>query len=274
MQNVQSNPITVKRSGVVLKGFKDAASQFGFFVAGISLLLVGWWIVGQNIKDLPTPIDVFQALKTLLSDPYYERGPNDRGILNLLLSSLSRVAGGFLLGALVAIPLGVLMGSVPFAKRLIDPIVQLLRPVSPLAWFPIGLTVFQSAEPATVFIIFITALWPTVINTAFGVANLPKDFKNVARVFKFTPGQYITKVLIPFALPHIITGLRISFGIAWMVIVAAEMLSGKSGIGFYVWDAWNALNLSNVISAIFIIGFTGLLFDRFFGFLERKVKYE
>lgn len=274
MQNVQSNPITVKRSGVVLKGFKDAASQFGFFVAGISLLLVGWWIVGQNIKDLPTPLDVFQALKTLLSDPYYERGPNDRGILNLLLSSLTRVAGGFLLGALVAIPLGVLMGSVPFAKKLIDPIVQLLRPVSPLAWFPIGLTVFQSAEPATVFIIFITALWPTVINTAFGVANLPRDFKNVARVFKFTPGQYITKVLIPFALPHIITGLRISFGIAWMVIVAAEMLSGKSGIGFYVWDAWNALNLSNVISAIFIIGFTGLLFDRFFGFLERKVKYE
>ena len=129
MHNVQSNPITVKRSGVVLRGFKDAASQFGFFVAGISLLLLGWWIVGQNIKDLPTPLDVFQALKTMLSDPYYERGPNDRGILNLLLSSLSRVAGGFLLGALVAIPLGVLMGSVPFAKKLIDPIVQLLRDI-------------------------------------------------------------------------------------------------------------------------------------------------
>ena len=201
MQNVQSNPITVKRSGVVLKGFKDAASQFGFFVAGISLLLLGWWIVGQNIKDLPTPLDVFNALRTMLSDPYYERGPNDRGILNLLLSSLSRVAGGFLLGALVAIPLGVLMGSVPFAKKLIDPIVQLLRPVSPLAWFPIGLTVFQSAEPATVFIIFITALWPTVINTAFGVANLPKDFKNVARVFKFTPVSTSPRCSFPLPCP-------------------------------------------------------------------------
>lgn len=274
MQNVQYKATASRSTGVVLKGFKNAASQLGFFVAGISLLLLGWWIVGQNIKDLPTPLDVFGALKTMFAEPYYERGPNDRGILNLLLSSLSRVASGFALGALIAIPLGVLMGSIPFAKKLIDPIVQLLRPVSPLAWFPIGLTVFQSAEPATVFIIFITALWPTVINTAFGVSNLPKDFKNVARVFKFTPAQYISKVLIPFALPHILTGLRISFGIAWMVIVAAEMLSGKSGIGFFVWDAWNALSLPNVIAAIFIIGVTGLLFDRFFGFLERMVKYE
>ncbi|GGJ37459.1 nitrate ABC transporter permease [Deinococcus roseus] len=274
MQNVQYKATPIKTSKPLLKGFKNALGQFGFFVAGMSLLLMFWWIVGQNIKDLPTPLDVFNALRTLFSDPYYERGPNDRGILNLLLSSLSRVAGGFLLGALVAIPLGVLMGSIPFAKKLIDPIVQLLRPVSPLAWFPIGLTVFQSAEPATVFIIFITALWPTVINTAFGVNTLPKDFKNVARVFKFTPGQYIAKVLIPFALPHILTGLRISFGIAWMVIVAAEMLSGKSGIGFFVWDAWNALSLPNVIAAIFVIGFTGLLFDKLFGLLERMVKYE
>ncbi len=251
----------------------SGAIQMAYFLAGIGLLIAGYMLTAVFVKDLPSLAQIGETMKTLWSNPYYENSPSDRGIINLIISSLVRVGSGFILGAAIAIPLGVLIGSVPVLKKIIDPVVQLLRPVSPLAWFPIGLTVFKSAEPATVFIILITALWPTVINTAFGVGTLPKDFKNVARVFRFTPAQYVFKVLFPFALPHIITGLRISFGIAWMVIVAAEMLSGKSGIGFYVWDAWNALDLSKVICAILIIGVTGLLFDRFFGFLERKVSY-
>lgn len=245
----------------------------GSFLLGLLLLTAVYMLLSALRSDLPKLGEIGTALATLLREPWYNRGPNDQGILNLLLSSLKRVFSGFALGALVAIPLGVVMGSVPGVRRALDPVVQLLRPVSPLAWFPIGLVLFKSAEPATVFIIFITALWPTVINTAFGVSGVPQDFKNVARVFQFTPAQYIFRVLMPYALPHIVTGLRISFGIAWMVIVAAEMLSGKSGIGFFVWDAWNALNLPNVVSAILIIGVTGFLFDRLFNVLEKKVSY-
>ena len=245
----------------------------GFFVLGLGLLALVYAGAAALRPDLPGLGVIATTLADLLRDPWYNRGPNDQGILNLLMSSLTRVFSGFALGALVAIPLGVVMGSIPGIRRVLDPVVQLLRPVSPLAWFPIGLTLFKSAEPATVFIIFITALWPTVINTAFGVSGVPQDFKNVARVFRFTPGQYVFRVLMPYALPHIVTGLRISFGIAWMVIVAAEMLSGKSGIGFYVWDAWNALNLANVVCAILIIGVTGFLFDRLFNLLEKKVSY-
>ena len=256
------------------RGDQRAPRQgLGFFVLGLALLALVYAGAAALRPDLPSLGVIATTLVGLLRDPWYNRGPNDQGILNLLMSSLTRVFSGFALGALVAIPLGVVMGSIPGIRKVLDPVVQLLRPVSPLAWFPIGLTLFKSAEPATVFIIFITALWPTVINTAFGVSGVPQDFKNVARVFRFTPGQYVFRVLMPYALPHIVTGLRISFGIAWMVIVAAEMLSGKSGIGFYVWDAWNALNLANVVCAILIIGVTGFLFDRLFNLLEKKVSY-
>lgn len=252
---------------------KVPLQSLGFFLLGLGLLTLVYVLLSALRSDLPKLAEIGSALGALLKDPWYNRGPNDQGILNLLYSSLKRVFSGFALGALVAIPLGVVMGSLPGVRRALDPVVQLLRPVSPLAWFPIGLVLFKSAEPATVFIIFITALWPTVINTAFGVSGVPQDFKNVARVFQFTPAQYVLRVLMPYALPHIVTGLRISFGIAWMVIVAAEMLSGKSGIGFFVWDAWNALNLPNVVSAILIIGVTGFLFDRLFNLLEKKVSY-
>jgi nitrate/nitrite transport system permease protein len=253
--------------------FKAPLIRLGYFLIGLAILALIWTVLAAVRSDLPNLATVGGSLAELFRHPWYVNGPNDKGILNLLLSSLTRVFAGFALGALIAIPLGILMGSVPVLRRICDPIVQLLRPVSPLAWFPIGLTLFQSAEPATVFIITITALWPTVINTAFGVSNVPQDFKNVARVFQFSPTQYVTRVLWPYALPHIVTGLRVSFGIAWMVIVAAEMLSGKSGIGFFVWDAWNALNLPHVVSAILVIGVTGLLFDQLFSWLERKVSY-
>jgi nitrate/nitrite transport system permease protein len=237
--------------------------------------LVGFWYFISRITEggLPTPAATFQVFWELVKDPFYDYGPNDKGIGLQLGSSLSRVFLGFLLGSLFAIPVGLLMGANTFCRKVFYPIVQILKPVSPLAWFPIGLVAFESASLATIFIIFITSLWPTLINTAFGVASIPDDHKNVAKAFGFSRWKYLTKVLLPFSLPHIITGLRLSIGVAWLVIVAGEMLSGGMGIGFFVWDSWNALSLEKVISAILIIGLVGLLLDRGFSYLEKKVTY-
>ncbi len=244
-----------------------------YFLLSLALLVLVWTMLTALRRDLPSPAVIGASLAELFARPWYDDGPNDQGILNLLLSSLTRVFSGFAIGAVIAVPVGILMGSVPVFRRILDPVVQLMRPVSPLAWFPIGLTLMSKAEPATVFIIAITALWPTIINTSFGVSGLPADYRNVARVFNFSPAQYVTRVLLPYALPHIVTGMRISFGIAWMVIVAAEMLSGKSGIGFYAWDAWNAGNLAHVVCAILIIGVTGFLFDQLFNAVQKKVSH-
>jgi len=210
----------------------------------------------------------------LLRDPFYDYGPNDKGIGLQLMSSIGRVLLGFSIGSIVAIPVGILMGASAVYKKLFYPIVQLLKPVSPLAWFPIGLVVFKDTAMATIFIIFITSLWSTLINTAFGVGSIPQDHKNVAKAFGFSRMRYLTKILIPYSLPHIITGLRLSIGVAWLVIVAGEMLSGGTGIGFFVWDSWNALSLEKVISAIIIIGVIGLLFDKLFTIIENKVSYK
>lgn len=237
--------------------------------------LVAFWYVISLITDggLPTPWATFQVFWELVKDPFYDFGPNDKGIALQLWSSIMRVFSGFTLGALVAIPAGLLMGASSFCKKVFYPLVQILKPVSPLAWFPIGLVAFESASKATIFIIFITSLWPTLINTAFGVASIPDDHKNVAKAFGFSKWKYLTKVLIPYSLPHIITGLRLSIGVAWLVIVAGEMLSGGIGIGFFVWDSWNALSLEKVISAILIIGIVGLILDRLFSFVEKRVSY-
>ena len=210
----------------------------------------------------------------MLSDPFYDYGPNDKGIGLQLFNSIKTVLFGFLLGSLIAIPIGILMGASNTCKQIFYPIVQLLKPVSPLAWFPIGLVVFKDTGMATIFIVFITSLWSTLINTSFGVASIPQDHKNVAKAFGFSKMRYLTKILIPYSLPHIITGLRLSISVAWLVIVAGEMLSGGAGIGFFVWDSWNALSLEKVISAIIIIGIVGLLFDKLFTFIESKVAYK
>jgi nitrate/nitrite transport system permease protein len=244
-------------------------------VAGLAALVAVWSVCALLVgRDLPTPLAAAQVLAQLLADPLYDRGPNDKGILIQLGSSLGRVFAGFALGSLVAIPVGLLMGSSPRMMRIVNPVVQILRPVSPLAWFPIGLAVMKAAGAATIFVIFVTALWPTVINTAFGVASVPQDYRNVARVFRFSRWRYLRVVLVPFALPYIVTGLRLSLGVAWMVIVAAEMLSGGIGIGFFVWDSWNALSLERVISAIVVIGLTGLLLDRLFDVVAKRVAYD
>jgi len=259
---------------MLLQRMLTIAKGLGYNLLGFAFLVGIWYLVSLITKgELPAPLATFTVMWELLKDPLYDYGPNDKGIGLQLGSSLIRVFYGFTLGALVAIPAGILMGASSFCKKMFYPIVQLLKPVSPLAWFPIGLVAFQSASSATVFIIFITSLWPTLINTSFGVASLPDDHKNVAKAFGFSKWKYLTKVLLPYSLPHIITGLRLSIGVAWLVIVAGEMLSGGMGIGFFVWDSWNALSLEKVISAILIIGLVGLLLDRGFSFLEKKVTY-
>ena len=246
---------------------------FASGLLGFGILLCLWYIVSLFKEGLPGPLPTLTVFWELVKDPFYNNGPNDKGIGLQLFSSLTRVFFGFLIGTFVAVPTGLLIGASALGKKIFYPIVQILKPVSPLAWFPIGLVVFESASMATIFIITITSLWPTLINTAFGVASIPDDHKNVAKVFGFSRWKYITKVMIPFSLPHIITGLRLSVGVAWLVIVAGEMLSGGAGIGFFVWDSWNALSLEKVISAILIIGLVGLLLDKGFSFLEKKVTY-
>ena len=240
---------------------------------GFSIALLLWSFLSAYSPDFPGPRSTLTTLFEMMQDPFYVYGPNDMGIGVQLWSSLVRVFYGFSLATMVAIPLGMLMGANRFCHRILYPVVQILKPVSPLAWFPIGLVAFQSAGTATIFIIFITSIWPTLINTAFGVSSIPADHRNVARVFGFSTWKYITKVVIPYSLPHIMTGLRLSIGIAWLVIVAGEMLSGGTGIGFFVWDSWNSLSLEKVIAAILIIGIVGLLLDTLFARMQKKFTY-
>lgn len=255
--------------GAVRRAALDVLSMVG----AIAVLGGLWQLAAMAVEDLPTPVATLAVLGEMLRDPLYDAGPNDKGIGLQLFASLKRVFLGFALASLVAVPLGVLIGANSLIRRVVDPIVQVLRPVSPLAWFPIGLVALQSAPHAAVFVVFITSLWPTVVNTAVGVASVPRSYRDLARVFEFSRAQYLTRVLLPYSLSHILTGLRLSMGIAWLVIVAAEMLSGGTGIGFFVWDSWNALSLERVISAILLIGVVGLILDRVFGFIADRFKY-
>ncbi|MFY9488465.1 MAG: nitrate ABC transporter permease [Solirubrobacterales bacterium] len=243
-------------------------------LAGFIGMFAIWWLISAFAPDLPTPGEAITALKTLLTSPFHNNGPNDMGIGIHLMTSLQRVFIGFGLATLVAVPLGFAMGASKQAWSAFNPVVQLLRPVSPLAWFPLGLVVLKAAPAAAIFVIFITSLWPTVMNTAFGVASVPESHKNVARVFRFSRRKFTRHVLLPYSLPSMVTGMRISMGIAWMVIVAAEMLSGGTGIGFFVWDSYNGSNLPNVAAAIFLIGFVGLALDYGFNKLQARVAFK
>jgi nitrate/nitrite transport system permease protein len=260
---------------VVLSKLLNVLTGLLFNILGFGVLIGIWYGVSILTDNaLPTPAATLAVLWEMIKDPFYDYGPNDKGIGLQLANSIVRVFFGFILGAAIAVPAGLLIGASSFCKKMFYPIIQILKPVSPLAWFPIGLVVFESSSIATIFIIFITSLWPTLINTAFGVASIPQDHKNVAKAFGFSNWKYLTKVLLPYSFPHIITGLRLSIGVAWLVIVAGEMLSGGLGIGFFVWDSWNALSLEKVISAILIIGIVGLLLDKGFSWIEKKVTYE
>jgi len=238
---------------------------------GAAVLISLWAVVALSSPDLPTPAAAFSALRKLLRYPFYDLGPNDKGIGIQLGVSLVKVFTGFAMAVIVGVPLGFLIGGSKRAWAAANPVIQVLRPVSPLAWFPIGLVVLKDVGHAAVFVIFITSLWPTVINTAFGASSVPVDQRNVARVFKFGRLAYVRHVVIPHSLPSIITGMRLSMGIAWMVIVAAEMLSGNTGIGYFVWNAYNGGSLANVIAAIVMIGGVGVVLDTAFMRLGKKV---
>lgn len=244
---------------------------FGWATVGLSVLVGAWALAAMRVDELPTPPETFAELVSLMSDPFRNGGPNDQGVALQLGGSLLRVMKGFAAAVVIGVPLGLLMGASRRAWKAVNPLIQLLRPVSPLAWFPIWLIVIKNAPQAAVVVIFITALWPIIINTAASAAAVPADQQHVAEVFRFNKRTYLRHVLMPNALPGIVTGMRLSMGVAWMVIVAVEMLSGGSGIGFFVWDAYNALNLARVVAAIVLIGITGLVLDVAFLRLGRRV---
>ncbi len=231
-------------------------------VLGLGLLALIWELVSMGTgASIPSPKDTFIQAVQVFSDPFYSKGPNDQGVGWNVLSSLKRVAMGFGLAAVVGIPVGFLIGRFNFLSRMFNPLISLLRPVSPLAWLPIGLLVFKGANPAAIWTIFICSIWPMIINTAVGVQRVPQDYMNVARVLNLSEWKIVTKILFPAVLPYMLTGVRLAVGTAWLVIVAAEMLTGGVGIGFWVWDEWNNLNVKNIIIAIFVIGIVGLLLE-------------
>ena len=244
-------------------------------VLGFAFFLLVWQAVAHSgDKQLPGPAVVWDAAVKLFSDPFYVNGPNDQGIGWNVLSSLQRVAVGFGLAALAGIPLGFLIGRSLFFARMFNPLIALLRPVSPLAWLPIGLLLFQKAEPASSWTIFICSIWPMVINTAEGVRRIPQDYLNVARVLQLSEWTVMRKILFPAVLPAVLTGVRLSIGIAWLVIVAAEMLTGGLGIGFWIWNEWNNLNVENIIIAIVIIGVVGLLLEQGLMLIARRFSWQ
>ena len=231
-------------------------------VLGLGLLVLIWEMVAlKSTSGFPSPAETFKQAVDVFSDPFYSKGPNDQGVGWNVLSSLKRVGLGFGLAALVGIPAGFLIGRFTFLSRMFNPLISLLRPVSPLAWLPIGLLVFKGANPAAIWTIFICSIWPMVINTAVGVQRVPQDYMNVARVLNLSEWKIATKILFPAVLPYMLTGVRLAVGTAWLVIVAAEMLTGGVGIGFWVWDEWNNLNVKNIIIAIFVIGIVGLVLE-------------
>lgn len=253
---------------------KKGITSVIYLLAGFGVLFLIWEMGSLMSKgELPSPAKTMTVFFQMWSDPFYDAGPNDKGIGIQLFASLKRVFIGFGIGTLIAVPIGFLIGSNKTTLNILNPVIQILRPVSPLAWFPLGLALMKVTDKATVFVIIITSLWPTLINTALGISSVPQDHKNVGKAFGFSRWKYITKILLPASLPLLITGLRLSIGIAWLVIVAAEMLSGGVGIGFFVWDSWNALSLEKVMSAILIIGLVGLVLDKLFSVIQKRFTY-
>ena len=244
-------------------------------LVGLALLGVVWEIVSiTSAKSIPSPVETFWQAVEVFGDPFYSKGPNDQGIGWNIFSSLKRVGMGFGMAALVGIPAGFIIGRFSFMSRMFNPLISLLRPVSPLAWLPIGLLVFKGANPAAIWTIFICSIWPMIINTAVGVQRVPSDYMNVARVLNLSEWKIFTKILFPAVLPYMLTGVRLAVGTAWLVIVAAEMLTGGVGIGFWVWDEWNNLNVMNIIIAIGVIGVVGLGLELLLVQIAKAFTYE
>lgn len=228
---------------------------------------------GAPKAGVPPPSEILVKAWDELSNPFYDAGPNDKGIGIQIGYSIYRVLSGYFLAAAIAIPLGFLIGMSSVAYKAFNPFIQVLRPISPLAWMPLALFIIQDSEASAIFVIFVCSIWPMLLNTAFGVAGVRKDWVNVARTHELSPFKTAFTVILPAAAPTIVTGMRISIGIAWLVIVAAEMLVGGTGIGYYVWNEWNNLDLTSVIFSILMIGVVGMLLDSAFGVLQRAVAY-
>ena len=242
-------------------------------IVAIALFVIIWQLLtmGDN-SNLPSPITVIQETwDPYIINPFFDNGGTDKGLGLQIIASLGRVAIGFSLSAIVGISLGILIGANAFVYNAVDPIFQVLRTVPPLAWLPISLAAFQQSNPSAIFVIFITSIWPILINTTVGVQQLPQDYRNVARVLRLSGPKYFFKILFPAAVPYIFTGLRIGIGLSWLAIVAAEMLVGGVGIGFFIWDAYNSSLLSQIILALLYVGIIGLLLDRLVGFIASKV---
>ncbi len=235
--------------------------------------LVGAEAATGKKSAFPTPAEVGRKIWGHVTDPFYDNGPNDKGIGIQLAYSIARVLTGFLLAALVAIPIGFLIGMSPLVYRAFDPFIQVLKPISPLAWMPLALFTLQDSSVSAIFVIFICSMWPMLINTAFGVAAVRREWLNVAKTLEVGPLRKAFRVILPAAAPTIMTGMRISIGIAWLVIVAAEMLVGGTGIGYFVWNEWNNLSIANIISGILAIGFVGMILDLSLARLTKLVTF-
>jgi nitrate/nitrite transport system permease protein len=237
------------------------------------LVVLGLWqaAIGDSYGGLPSPLQVWTDSKALILDPFFDNGGVDKGLFWHVLTSLKRVGVGFSISAVCGIMLGVLIGSNRWAHRGLDPIFQVLRTVPPLAWLPISLAAFREAQPSALFVIFITSIWPIIINTAVGVRNIPTDYVNVAKVLRLSPVEYFFKILLPATTPYIFTGLRIGIGMSWLAIVASEMLLGGVGVGFFIWDQYNASRISDIIVALAWVGLTGFFLDRLVALLGHVI---
>jgi nitrate/nitrite transport system permease protein len=236
----------------------------------LAMLLLVWQLATDKPDaSLPSPLKIWTEANDLIVSPFFVYGPQDIGLGWRVLTSLERVFYGFGLAAIAGIVLGAVVGQSVWAMRGLDPIFQVLRTVPPLAWLPISLAAFRDSGPSAVFVIFITAVWPVIINTAVGIRNIPQDYRNVAEVLRLNPLEYFWRIMIPSAAPYIFTGLRIGIGLSWLAIVAAEMLTGGVGIGFFIWDAWNSSRLSDIVVALIYIGIVGFVLDRLVAFVGR-----
>jgi nitrate/nitrite transport system permease protein len=240
----------------------------------VALMLLFWELVCRRAgSTLPPPSRVYKETKELIFDPFFDHGGIDKGLFWHLSASLQRVALGYSLAAITGIALGTLVGQSMWAMRGLDPIFQVLRTIPPLAWLPLSLAAFRDGQPSAIFVIFITSIWPIIINTAVGIRNIPQDYRNVAAVVQLNPLEFFAKIMIPAAAPYIFTGLRIGIGLSWLAIVAAEMLIGGVGIGFFIWDAWNSSHISEIILALFYVGIIGFVLDRMIAGLAQLVTH-
>jgi nitrate/nitrite transport system permease protein len=255
-----------------VKAAKDVAVRVVPPLIVLTLLLLFWELVCRRAgSTLPPPSRVFKETRELIFDPFFDRGGIDKGLFWHLSASLQRVALGYSLAAVAGIALGTLVGQSVWAMRGLDPIFQVLRTIPPLAWLPLSLAAFRDGQPSAIFVIFITSIWPIIINTAVGIRNIPQDYRNVAAVVQLNPLEFFWKIMIPAAAPYIFTGLRIGIGLSWLAIVAAEMLIGGVGIGFFIWDAWNSSHISEIILALFYVGIIGFVLDRVIAGLAKIV---